>query len=251
MGPAALARAVSADGTRVLGHFSDPQGFSKPFHWTFEGGGRPLPLPSALRPDVNITPHALSGDGDRWVGQVVPASGGPPSPIGGSTSNAEMFGIPPNALEAAVFDTNGDGTVSVGYFAGGPPDPGVRALRWNATGTPMPLMSPLMGVPYFAAAAVNRDGTIIVGTYTDAMNVYWIHSWLSDPGSTVPVTRRTPTAVTDVLVRGVSNDGMDAVGTFWDTANTNFAFITRGSSFENIAPMVNGVRAFEKGRQTG
>jgi uncharacterized membrane protein len=246
MGPSGLARAVSADGTRVLGQFQDPMGFQKPFHWTFEGGGRPLPLPLSLRPDVNITPRALSGDGDRWVGHVVSAMGGLPSPIGGSTSNAEMFGMPPMALEASVWDTNGDGTVAVGYFAGGPTDPGFRALRWNETGMPLPLQSPMMGTPNFAAGAVNRDGTIIVGVYIDPMNNRFVYSWLSDPGSTVPVSRRSPMPVSQLSVHAVSNDGMDAVGTFWDTAMANFAYVTRGSSFENIAPMVGAVRAFSQ-----
>jgi uncharacterized membrane protein len=246
MGPAATARAVSADGTRVLGHFQDPMGYRKPFHWTFEEGGRPLPLPLSLRPDVYVTPHALSGDGDRWVGEVVAGSGGPPSPIGGSTSNAEMFVTPVNAMEGAVYDTNGDGTVSVGYFAGGPMEPGIRATRWNATGMPMPLMNPLTGTPYFAAGAVNRDGTIIVGVYRDLMNNFFVYSWLADAGSTVPVSRRSPMPVTQLVVHGVDNDGMHAVGTFWDTAMANFAYITRASTFENIAPMAGAVRAFSQ-----
>ena len=52
--------------------------------------------------------------------------------------------------------------------------------------------------------------------------------------------------VSQLTVHGVDNEGMHAVGTFWDTANTNQAYITRGLSFESIAPMVGAVRAFSQ-----
>ena len=41
--------------------------------------------------------------------------------------------------------------------------------------------------------------------------------------------------MTDLEVHGVSDDGMDAVGTFWDVTG-NHAFVTAGSSIVNIGP---------------
>ena len=141
MSPMAKARSVSSDGSVVLGSFQDAMGFEKPFIWTFdpERGPMPVPLPPepSLRPDVNVTPHALSGDGTAWVGEYRSTMGAP-SPIGGNHTMTAAFAVLPNTLGSAAFDVSADGTRVVGYRTGMAAT-GVSAVRWYDPRMPVEL----------------------------------------------------------------------------------------------------------------
>jgi uncharacterized membrane protein len=241
MGPRSVARAVSADGTVVVGYFADPNGYDKPFMWKeADAASRPLPLPPTLRPDVHVTPSAVSGNGLHWAGEYRgTSSGDPPFPIGGTEEMARILLLPPNSIAGGAFDLNGDGTTAVGYFNDG----AVRAVRWDIDGGPQPLMPPMMGA-YVSASAITRDGRIIAGALKDSMNQVFI-VYFAGQGVTPPGSRRQPMALNDLSVHGLSADGLTAVGTMWDTAFANFAFIARpnGSSFESIAPLTGTLAA--------
>jgi uncharacterized membrane protein len=148
--------------------------------------------------------------------------------------------LPPNSIAGGAFDLNGDGTTAVGYFN----DMGVKAVRWDLDGGPIPLLPGNMMPSYLSAGAVTRDGSIIAGTLKDSMsmNMHWL-VYFTPPGVTPPLSRRQPMALADLAVHGLSADGQTAVGTMWDTAFAHFAFIARpnGTSFESIAPNINAV----------
>lgn len=232
LGQSSTARAVSADGTVVLGSFVDGMNLERPFIWTFDGGPRPLPLLSQQR-DANVTPFALSGNGERWVGQArsVNASASPPFPAGGTESSPAMMLLPMTAIAGAAFDINGDGTVAVGYFTDGSAN-GLRGARWDATGMGMPLPSP-GGFTSHAAGAVTRDGRFIAGTAKDTTNTPFVVFW-GPQGTQLPPTRRPPIAASEIEVHGVNGDGMTVAGTIWDPAFSNFAFMSTAMDSGNI-----------------
>jgi uncharacterized membrane protein len=242
MGPRSRARAVSADGTVVIGYFADPNGYDKPFIWKeVDGAARPLPLPTSLRPDVHVTPYAVSGNGAHWAGEYRgTGSAAAPFPIGGTEQMSSALLLPPNSIAGAAFDLNGDGSTAVGYFNDG----AVRAVRWDLPGGPQPLMPSGVNATYVSAGAITRDGRIIAGTLKDAMSMsqHWL-VYFTPAGMTAPPMRRQPMALGDLAVHGLSADGQTAVGTMWDTAFAHFAFIARpnSTSFESIAPNINPV----------
>ena len=238
LGPSSAARAVSADGSVVVGSFGmlvNGVEVERPFIFTFNGGAKPLPLPSVVR-DANVTPFAVSGNGQGWVGQYrtpTGSAGGPPFPIGGTENIGGAFVIPTNATGGAAFDTNADGMVSVGYFTDGSTN-GPRAVRWDGMGTPMPLPPPasVMSVGY-VAGAVTRDARIIAGTAKDAVGTPFVVFWAA-AGTDIPPTRRAPIAASEIEVHGVSADGQTVAGTIWDPAFMNFAFMSTAADLGNI-----------------
>jgi uncharacterized membrane protein len=246
LGPASMARAVSADGTVVLGSTSaaiNGVELERPFIWTVESGPRPLPVPSQAR-DANVTPFALSGNGQGWVGQFrMPSasSGTPPFPCGGTESMTGMFGLPMSAIAGAAFDTNADGMISVGY-ATHPAPVGLRGVRWDGTGMPTLLPPPSGLTGQYTAGAVTRDGRIIAGTAKDTAGTPFVVFWAPDGVDTLP-TLRSPIATSEIEVHGASADGMTVAGTLWDPMYANFAFMSTAEDGGNIrvfTPMTGG-----------
>jgi uncharacterized membrane protein len=231
------ARAVSADGSVVVGSFTsiiNGVELERPFIWTFNDGAKPLPLPSVIR-DANVTPFAISGNGQGWVGQyrlATSSSGAPPFPIGGTEAISAAFVLPTNAIAGAAFDTNADGTLSVGYFTDGSAN-GLRAVRWDGLGMPTPLPPPSGFMANYSAGAVTRDGRIISGTAKDATGTPFVVFWAA-AGTDIPSTRRAPIAASDIEVHGVSADGQTVAGTIWDPAFTNLAFMSTAADGGNI-----------------
>jgi uncharacterized membrane protein len=239
-----MARAVSADGTIVLGAVNGMVGtigVSRPFIWTAEGGSRLVPLPSAIRTDVTVTPWSLSGDGTFWVGEYRSSSSttAPPTPYGGPTEpggeNMPLpgFMLPAAAIGGFAFDTNHDGSRSVGNFT----DTAVRAIQWNANGMSLPLMNPYGNAsPYASAGGITRDGSIAAGSAKDGMGSVFVVFW-GEAGTTPPGQVRTLTGLQDVEVHAVNEDARVTAGTYWDSAYSNFAFLTDGSRFVPLTPM--------------
>lgn len=241
MGPRSRARAVSADGTVVIGYYADPMGFDKPFIWKeADGASRPLPTPTALRPDVHIRPSAVSGNGAYWAGEYRGnGSADPPFPVGGTEAMSKTIDMPPNSIAGGVFDLDQIGNTAVGYFNDG----AVRGVRWDLTVGPQPLMPP-MAANYLSAGAITRDGSIIAATLKDPMNQHFI-VYFAAAGTTAPGSRRQPMALGDLAVHGLTADGRMAVGTMWDTAFAHFAFVAdpNNSSFRSIAPQLGALAA--------
>ena len=236
-----MARAVSADGTIVLGAVNGMIGtmgaVSRPFIWTVENGSKLVPLPGAIRADVTVTPWSLSGDGTFWVGEYRSgaATNSAPTPYGGPTvddvGNPPLLGfmLPAAALGGFAFDTNHDGSRSVGNFT----DTAIRAIQWNANGMSLPLINPYgMGSPYASAGGITRDGSIAAGSAKDGMGNVFVVFWGENPPGQV----RTLTGLQDVEVHAVNEDARVTAGTYWDTAYSNFAFLTDGSRFVPLTP---------------
>ena len=247
LGPESSLRAVSADGTVVLGQFRDPQNDMIPFRWV-EGGGMPRPLPLGAVIRAHVTPAALSSDGEFWVGEAASSSGGNPFAIGGTAMGAAMFGMLPNATAAGIFDTNQDGTMSVGYFQD--MMMGIHAVRWNEQGVPLPFPDPFTGMTsYYFAGAVSPDGSVVFGAARDTTNNHFIVSWAEPGAPPAPTNIRVDPGTIDVFPRGAGfgpvggADGFVTCGTFWDSAGTMMAYLTQQTRFLNIAPMNGAVRA--------
>ncbi|HEX6271790.1 MAG TPA: hypothetical protein VFZ53_02065 [Polyangiaceae bacterium] len=242
---ATLARAVSADGTVVLGELSGPVGgvtVARPFRWSVDGGSTIVPLPSVIRADVTVHPWSISGDGEFWVGHFQSAStNGPPSPIGGPTVLSDenqpppTFTLPASASAGFAFDTNQDGTRSVGNFYDSMGSV-TRAVRYNETGMSMPLPNPYgQTSPLASANGVTRDGAIAAGTAKDTAGSVFIVFW-TEAGTTAPGQVRTMMGISDLEVHGVSSDAAITAGTYWDPTFSNFAFYTSGTRFVPLVP---------------
>jgi hypothetical protein len=245
-----LARAVSADGTVVLGEVSGVFGgatTARPFRWTVESGSEVVPLPSVIRADVSVRPWSISGDGGFWVGEFrsTSAASSFPMPIGGPTEPVDvntplpMFMLPPGGTAGFAFDTDDDGSMSVGNFYD-PAATGTQAVRYSETGMSVALPNPFgQSSPLASANAVTRDGTILAGTVKDTMGNVYVNFW-GAAGSDAPGMVRTLAGITDVEVHGVSGDAAMTAGTYWDATFSNFAFYSTGSRFVPLFPM-NGM----------
>ena len=248
MGGQTLARAVSADGTVVLAQvmgMSGTMGTTRPFIWTVADGSRLVPVPTDFRFDVVVIPYAISGDGTHWAGEFHSSTTAnpptPPTPFAGPTVAAMM--VDPNVLEQTtnaglplpMGATNGyavamvgDGTRAVGRFTDATNV--THGIRWNDQGTFLPFASPFGQGAATTADAVTRDGTIVAGTATDGMGNQFVNFW-AEPGVTAPGMVRTMTGISSLEVHAMSENARYTVGTYRDSAGSNFAFITDGTRF--------------------
>jgi uncharacterized membrane protein len=239
VGARSYAKAVSADGTTVLGAHYDGDGMERPYFWTTGGTLTVLTAPSEFRTS-HVTPHAITGNGDYWVGQVLETMdpGAQPKPVGGTRTQFAMFGMPPTSLGAAIVDADATGAKFVGWVDDGTAV-GVHAFTWDNGGRPIPLPPPMVAMmsQYFVAGAVTRDGQIVTGSVQEPMGINWyVVGWGVPGGPPPPPFVAAPAGTQAVAVHGVSADGRRSVGTFRDPA-LNLAFVTDQTRFHNIAPM--------------
>ena len=102
------------------------------------------------------------------------------------------FMLPPTAIGGFAFDTNHDGSRSVGNFT----DAAARAVQWNANGMPAPLPNPYgMDSPLASAGGITRDGSIAAGTVKDGMGNVYVVFW-GDASTNPPGQVRTLTGIT-------------------------------------------------------
>ncbi len=244
LGPRSYARAVSADGSVVLGAFANPDGFWRPY---FRSTGN-MPeevqgIPSNLRM-ANVRPNAISGNGLHWVGQYdSTASAGSPLPIGGTAAAIDMFGLPPDPVAyGALLDVDANATQPVGYVNNTQPG-GYRAFFWNSQGMPSPLTPPMvgtMGMPQmWEAGATTRDGRITSGSLQDAQGSWWVVHW-GAAGVTLPPHSQGPAGSRRIFVHGMSVNPLRVVGSYDDPAISGLAFVTDGGRFSILAPMGSG-----------
>jgi hypothetical protein len=240
------ARAVSADGTVVIAEVTVPFGatnVTKAFVWSVLDGSRLVPLPSALRSDVNVVPLAISGDGTHWAGVFFgSAATDPPMPIAGPTVGAMMLEpnlleqttgnaglpLPMGAINGFAVAMTGDGSRAVGRFTDATNT--LHGIRWNDQGMALPFVSPFAQGAPTTAGAVTRDGTIAAGTASDGMGNLFVNFW-AEAGATAPGMVRTMTGISDIEVHAMSENARYTVGTYRDTAGSNFAFVTDSTRF--------------------
>lgn len=247
VGPRSYARAVSADGTIVLGSHFNGDGMERPYYWSTGNMPELAAVPSDLRTN-HVTPLALSGDGTLWVGQTqnTMMAGAPIMSAGGTRTQFGNFRPPTTAVGAAIVDTTNDGTKSVGWVDDGS-NIGVHAFTWDTSGRPSPLPPPMVAMmsQYYVAGAVTRDGHIITGSVREPMGGNWyVVGWSYDPASTPPPpTAQAPGGTLAVAVHGVREDGRMSAGTYRDAAQVSFAFVTDQTRFHVIAPMIGTMNA--------
>jgi MYXO-CTERM domain-containing protein len=158
------ARAVSADGSVVVGYSGSPAGSREAFRWTEAGGMVSLGvLPTQLSSEAT----AVSADGSVIVGvttnsQAVEAFRW--TAKGGLTGLGDL---PGNDFLSKASGVSADGAIVVGtgnYSAGGGPHPVTgEAFRWTAMDGMVGLGDVPGGIGCSRAAAISADGSTIVG----------------------------------------------------------------------------------------
>jgi uncharacterized membrane protein len=238
--PRGYARAVSADGTVVLGAHVNVDGLWRPYFWS--SGGMPLGvqgIPSNLRM-ANVRPNAISGNGLHWVGETdFPATPGDTQPIGGTATANTTFNMPTDAAYGALLDVDLNATQSVGYVEYTPPI-GDRAFWWDTSGRPIQLDPPMVGSSMmdpqrFGAGAITRDASIIAGSLQDMGGSWWVVHW-GQPGSSLPPPVAAESGTRDVRVHGVSANGQVVVGSYDSAVSSGLAFVTQATRFNIISP---------------
>ena len=242
LGPRSYARAVSADGSVVLGAYANPDGMWRPYFWS--SGSMPLGvqgIPMMLR-QANVRPNAISGNGLHWVGEYdYMATPGATTPIGGTATQAGMFlfpvGDPVNV--GSLLDVDANGTQPVGFVDSTQPN-GRRAFIWNSQGMPSELPPPMVGSSMmhrlYEAGATTRDGRITSGSLEDFGGTWFVVHW-GGAGVTLPPPAMGPAGTRRIYVHAVSNNPPRVVGSFDDPAIPGLAFVTDGARFNVMAPM--------------
>jgi len=164
-----VARAVSADGSAVVGASQPADAYREAFRWTLPGGMQPLGhLPGAA---FLSEAYAVSSDGLVVVGDSrsdLSLSGGAFrwTQAEGMTALGDLPGGTPDFPSRAT-GASADGSVIVGignYSPGGGPMPVAgEALRWTEPKTIMGLGDVLGGTGVSRAFGVSADGSVIVG----------------------------------------------------------------------------------------
>lgn len=210
-----VARAVSADGSVVVGasRVTDFGDFA--FRWTAESGIVALTDATGGHFDSLIDAYGISADGSVIAG------------VGRAGTNTEGFrwtaasgyvglgDLPGGVFHSQAFGISSDGSTVVGSsYRGGPGGvPQERAFRWNS-GT----MTDLGSVPantYSAATKVSADGSVVIGT-TETRGFRWT-------SATGMVEFAAAAGFTNPRLFGISGDGSVIVGNV-QTANGSEAF---------------------------
>ncbi len=214
-------KAVSADGEVVVGNLSSPTD-SEAFRWTKSAGMLPLGVPPAAGGEKRYA-DGISADGIWIVGQSwAPKSGATPFRWS-VTSGFQGLGT----LSTQVSDTNGDGSVIVGWKDGLP-------FRWTAATGPETIGSE-SGTVY----AVSDDGAVSVGICPTQAGVARACRWTN---SVKQQLQAGAGPFPHDFAAGVSADGKVAVGSantsdgvteavWWDESGNLHAIGTLGSKF--------------------
>ncbi|MEM6785521.1 MAG: Ser-Thr-rich GPI-anchored membrane family protein [Bacteroidota bacterium] len=237
------ARAISDDGTVVVGTTTFGDSGVDAFRWTAESGMQPL---GAL-PGDNIFSRAndIAASGDVIVGSI----------SGATSNNQEAFRWTPTAgvvslgvlqddhQRSDAFGVSPDGQVVVGRSTGfGRP---IKAFRWTAAQGMQDLGAPTNGSNP-EARATSLNGEVIVGlasrfgviegTYWSAeRGMQWLDEELAQRGLDVGgLTRLAPAAI--------SADGLVIVGTGTDASGQRVAWrAILGSNFFVEAPAADEI----------
>jgi probable HAF family extracellular repeat protein len=195
-GRSTSAKAVSGDGSVVVGTFTNAQNRLEGFRWTEATGMQSIGTLGGLRSE----PSGISSDGSIIVGLATDAQGQVRAfRWTAATGMRTLGGASPGGLERAT-GISGDGRVIVGVMGDG------HAFRWTE-GTGMRRFIPReedsgRAVP----TGVSGDGSVVVGNFQDQSFPAGTFRWSESAGLEV-ITTGSGSAVT-----GVSGDGTALVG---------------------------------------
>jgi uncharacterized membrane protein len=234
------ARAVSADGSVVIGNAQGSITNRVPMAWP---GQVPMPppmqllIPTHLR-NVDVFPQAVSGNGAHWGGEFTGTMGViDPQPVGGSATMPGMFVLPTGATSGSIQDIDGNATKYVGWFKDMPG--ATRAASWDATGMPTPLPDLTGNMSSSKAGAITRDGLKVFGVAPHVTAGWGVATWEGDSRNPPPLML-PPDNVIELQVHGVNADGTAVVGSMHPNAATFYAFVSQNSNLVNISPQSSG-----------
>lgn len=196
LGGGATARAVSFDGTWIVGQSHGASG-QRGFRWSSGTGMQELPMADAV--DVSDDGSVVVGFGLRWRNGAVTRLGGE----GGCNCSAN--------------GVSGDGDVAVGWFSTGHPDSrqDTHAFRWTDAGGLIDLG--LLDGREAIAEDANRTGSVIIGQARDKDGFWRAFRWTPQGGMVDLGTLRNG-AMSAAFA--VSADGSVAVGQSLTTSST-------------------------------
>jgi probable HAF family extracellular repeat protein len=202
------ASGVSADGSVVVGNgdtSSDPASPTSGLRWTAAAG---MVRVDPVAGSYLCTAGGVSGDGAAIVGTCLTFNNeGYKWTAGTGALGLGRFGGGSNQTStASAIAANGGVIVGAGH----PVLTG--AVMWNASGVAT-ILGKLPGDSTAGASAVSRDGTVIVGTSTDAAQVARAFRWTQATGM-VALAATAGNLLTS-FATGVSGDGATVVG--WAT----------------------------------
>ena len=157
------ARAVSDDGSVIVGMSSSSVGGNRAFRWTQSSGMVPLDVPGYARGSGK----GISGDGLVAVGGAVNVQGSPEAFRWTSGSAITMGDLPGGRFTSTATSASFDGAVVVGY--GSSSAHWEEAYRWTeSTGmVGLGVLPSSITNPYSEALDVSADGSVIVGQSLD------------------------------------------------------------------------------------
>jgi probable HAF family extracellular repeat protein/autotransporter-associated beta strand protein len=159
------ARAVSGDGTTIVGVSGSPKGEREAFRWTMAGGMTGLgALPGAT---FYSDASAVSREGAVVVGYSLSTPGEQAFRWTASDGMTGLGDLPGGVFASRATGVSADGAVVVGtgsYAAGGGPLPVTgEAFRWTSSTGMVGLGDVRGGSGVSRAFAVSADGSVIVG----------------------------------------------------------------------------------------
>ena len=153
------ARAVSDDGSVVVGVYNQDRYGTQAFRWTYEGGAQYLgDLPGGDSQSYGL---AVSGDGSIVVGQGLPDSGKEAFRWTAATGMVGLGDLPGGNPISTALGISSDGTTIVGTSWG---SDGIEAVRWEGGAAPPIGLGALTYGPNGQANDASADGTVIVGS---------------------------------------------------------------------------------------
>lgn len=224
------AKAISGDGTTVVGHSSSAASgiYEESFRWT--SGTGMVSLGTLAGGSYDSSAEGVSYDGSVIVGFAKNASSNSEAYRWTSGTGMVGLGFLAGGNYSRAYDVSNDGSVVVGYS--GNADGYTEAIRWE--GGTMTGLGILSGDVESSAYAVSSDGSVVVGysnsaadvstafRWTEAKGMQSIAQWLADSGYTVSGWR-------DTVAYGVSDDGNVIVGSGTGPDGSG-AFIARWNS---------------------
>lgn len=210
------ARAISADGSQILGEWALVEGAARHFLWSLEGGFSFL-MEAGM--DLDATPIGMSADGRVFVGAVYDDEQVRHAWTWSEENGSARLPSPFPGGDCVATDVSDDGQVVVGSCGTRFVDPATpserAAVRWDVGSPPtvLQISGPLSRVfldPPCHASAVTGDGNVVVGACGGAAR-----RW----GRTGPSTLDAPIeGWTDASA--VSRDGRVVVGTWTQEPQT-------------------------------
>jgi probable HAF family extracellular repeat protein len=226
------ARAVSDDGSIVVGFSGTANGGTSAFRWTQAQGMIDIGLPGAEYSQA----FGVSNDGSVAVGASTSSDGHDGAFRWTAQGGAVDLGVLAGDTDAAGCGVSGDGSTAVGYCYNR--DTHVyHAFRW----TPAQGMTPLGEFPggtFSLATAISRDGSVIVG-YGDAPGCQYDAAIIWRSGGP-HVLDSSPQQEFTIFPSAVNGDGSVVVGGFnsftrWDArtgpVDLGFRSDLRGPNF--------------------